>query len=152
MKKIRSSGRIFFFDSLFPLWFVFFIYSFCSVAEKIKEPHQRKQKTSQRLGKLQREQREPAQKIVTVKPEPEKVIKIISLGTEEKPVNKKKEGEGSTKKTKPTLSSVETAGREEEETTKENVRYLINFLSYYTSFLNTFTNFAILKKKPARKT
>jgi hypothetical protein len=31
------------------------------------------------------------------------VIKIISLGTEEKPVNKKREGEGCTKKNKPTL-------------------------------------------------
>ena len=68
---------------------------------------------------MQREQRKPAQKKVTVKPKPEKVIKIISLGTEEKPVNKKKEGEGSTKKTKPTLSSVETAGREEEEEEEE---------------------------------
>jgi len=83
------------------------------------------------------------------------VIKIISLGTEEKPVNKKREGEGSTKKNKPTLFLLSRLLEEKKKkikTTKENVRYLINFFSYYTSFLNTFTNFAILKKKPARKT
>ncbi|KAJ6967865.1 hypothetical protein D5086_028847 [Populus alba] len=52
--------------------------------------------------------RKPAQKKVTVKPKPEEVTEI-SPDTEEKPGNKKKEGEGSTKKNKPTLSSVLTA-------------------------------------------
>ncbi|KAJ6983856.1 hypothetical protein NC653_026621 [Populus alba x Populus x berolinensis] len=75
-------------------------------------------KTAEARKVAERTERASTEK-VTVKPEPEKVIKIISLGTEEKPVNKKKEGEGSTKKTKPTLSSVETAGREEEEEQKK---------------------------------
>ncbi|XP_011041395.1 PREDICTED: G2/mitotic-specific cyclin S13-7-like [Populus euphratica] len=52
--------------------------------------------------------RKPAQKKVTVKPKPEEVTEI-SPDTEEKPGNKKKEGEGSSKKNKPTLSSVLTA-------------------------------------------
>ncbi|KAI9380099.1 hypothetical protein POPTR_016G033000v4 [Populus trichocarpa] len=52
--------------------------------------------------------RKPAQKKVTVKPKPEEVTEI-NPDTEEKPGNKKKEGEGSTKKNKPTLSSVLTA-------------------------------------------
>ena len=52
--------------------------------------------------------RKPAQKKITVKPKPEEVVEI-SPGTEERSGNKKNEGEGSTKKNKPTLSSVLTA-------------------------------------------
>ncbi|KAJ6912521.1 hypothetical protein NC651_015063 [Populus alba x Populus x berolinensis] len=56
--------------------------------------------------------KKPAQKKVTVKPKPEEVV-VISPDSEEvvkqeKPVKKKKEGEGS-KKNKPTLTSVLTA-------------------------------------------
>jgi hypothetical protein len=61
------------------------------------------------------------------------VIKIISLGTEEKPVNKKREGEGSTKKNKPTLalSSVVTAGREEEEDKNNQRKYCGLFNQFF---------------------
>jgi cyclin B len=57
--------------------------------------------------------KKPAQKKVTVKPKPEEVV-VISPDSEEvvkqeKPEKKKKEGEGSTKKNKPTLTSVLTA-------------------------------------------
>ena len=55
----------------------------------------------------------PAQKKVTVKPKPEEVVVISPDSKEvvkqEKPVKTKKEGEGSTKKNKPTLTSVLTA-------------------------------------------
>ncbi|XP_061963548.1 G2/mitotic-specific cyclin S13-7-like [Populus nigra] len=57
--------------------------------------------------------KKPAQKKVTVKPKPEEVVVISPDSDEvvkqEKPVKKKKEGEGSTKKNKPTLTSVLTA-------------------------------------------
>jgi len=54
--------------------------------------------------------KKPAQKKVTVKPKPEEVV-VISPDSEEvvKQEKKKKEGEGSTKKNKPTLTSVLTA-------------------------------------------
>ncbi|CAK9188543.1 unnamed protein product [Ilex paraguariensis] len=57
--------------------------------------------------------RKPAQKKVTVKPKPENVIEITSDSEEEvkkdKGVNKKKSGEGSSRKKAPTLTSVLTA-------------------------------------------